>query len=125
MFFSKLIRDIEQAQLIRNDSMDNIYVEAALVYIQNHFQEQISVQRLADHAGVDRSYLYTLFRRNLGMGPREFLTIFRLSRAADLLSYSGHSVEHIATACGYRDPLVFSKAFKTHYGKTPSAYRDN
>ena len=125
MFFSKLIRDIEQAQLIRNDSMDNIYVEAALVYIQNHFQEQISVQRLADHAGVDRSYLYTLFRRNLGMGPREYLTIFRLSRAADLLSYSGHSVEHIATACGYRDPLVFSKAFKTHYGKTPSAYRDN
>ena len=98
---------------------------AVMKKVQNHFQEQISVQRLADHAGVDRSYLYTLFRRNLGMGPREYLTIFRLSRAADLLSYSGHSVEHIATACGYRDPLVFSKAFKTHYGKTPSAYRDN
>ena len=123
LFFSKLICEIEQTKLIRENNMDNVYVEAAQLYIQHHFHEQISVQDLADYVGVNRSYLYMLFRRNLGVGPREYLTVFRLSRAADLLSYSGRSVEDIASACGYRDPLVFSKAFKTQYGLTPSVYR--
>ena len=124
LFFSKLAREIQQETLICENSTDNVYVEAALLFIQHHFYEQISVQDLADYVGVDRSHLYRLFLKNLGVGPREYLTVFRLSRAADLLGYSGRSVENIAAACGYHDPLVFSKAFKAQYGMTPSAYRN-
>lgn len=57
------------------------------------------------------------------MSPQEFLTEVRLSRAKELLATTKLSVEHVALSCGYRDTLVFSKAFKRSTGAAPKEYR--
>lgn len=57
------------------------------------------------------------------MSPQEFLTEVRLSRAKELLSATKLSVEQVALSCGYRDTLVFSKAFKRSTGMAPKEYR--
>ncbi|HJB27539.1 MAG TPA: helix-turn-helix transcriptional regulator, partial [Candidatus Blautia faecavium] len=83
----------------------------------------IRITDIADYVCVNRSYLYTLFRNELKMSPKEYLANYRLTRAAELLVITDFSVESVAFSCGYQDPLVFSKAFKGKNGLTPSQYR--
>ena len=101
----------------------NLYVRKAVEFIQNNYADPVRVKDIADYVGVNRSYLYTLFRDNLQLSPKEYLTNFRLTRAAELLQLTDLSVETVAMSCGYQDALGFSKIFKAKMGITPSAYR--
>ena len=78
---------------------------------------------MAEYVCINRSYLYTLFHRTMGMSPQQFLSAFRITKAAELLEVTSLPVESIALSCGYLDPLVFSKSFKQIKKMTPSAYR--
>ena len=104
-------------------SRNNSYVRGAVRYIQNNYFHPIRVEDIAAYIGVDRSYLYTLFIRERGMSPSQYLSNFRLTRAAELLKLTDYTIESIAISCGYRDPLVFAKAFKKKYGASPLRYR--
>lgn len=99
------------------------YVERATDYIRSHFQEDLTVSKLAGYVGLNRSYLTTVFQNTLHMSPQQFLMHFRMERAAQLLLDSALSVGDVARSCGYPDPLTFSKAFKRTLGMTPSQYR--
>lgn len=59
----------------------------------------------------------------MGITLQEYLSVFRLSRANELLDMTDESIEEIASNCGYNDPLVFSKAYKRKYGITPTQHR--
>lgn len=101
----------------------NLYVRKAVEFIQNNYADPVRVKDIGDYVGVNRSYLYTLFQDNLQLSPKEYLTNFRLTRAAELLQLTDLSVETVAMSCGYQDALGFSKIFKAKMGITPSAYR--
>ena len=98
----------------------NLYVRKAVEFIQNNYADPVRVKDIADYVGVNRSYLYTLFQDNLQLSPKEYLTNFRLTRAAELLQLTDLSVETVAMSCGYQDALGFSKIFKDRMGVTPS-----
>ena len=100
-------------------SKENFYMERAVTYIRNRYSSNIGVADIAGYLCVNRSYLYKLFKNTLNMSPQEFLTEVRLSRARELLTATNLSVEHVALSCGYRDALVFSKAFKRNTGCVP------
>ena len=120
--FAVLMKDMsvtaDKADPHRND-----YVQGAIRFIRNNYYNPVSVEDIAAYAGINRSYLYTLFRKETGMSPSEYLMNFRLTQAAELLRLTTYSVESIAYSCGYQDPLVFSKAFKRKYKITPLKYR--
>ncbi|MCI8862133.1 MAG: AraC family transcriptional regulator [Lachnospiraceae bacterium] len=104
-------------------SKENFHMERAVTFIRNRYSSNIKVADIAAHLCVDRSYLYKLFKNTLNMSPQEFLTEVRLTRAKELLAATKLSVEHVALSCGYRDSLVFSKAFKKSVGIAPKEYR--
>lgn len=124
-FFAHLARGIStnaEKRLSKTDRK-NLYVHKALEYIRNNFANGITVGDVADHVVLNRSYLFTLFQRVLGVSPRDYLTQFRLSRAKEQLTLTNAPVSSIALSCGYQDPQVFSKAFKQQFGLTPVNYR--
>lgn len=98
------------------------YVHDAIDYIRKNFSQPITVGDIARSAGVDRSYLYTLFKENTGKSPKEYLTGFRLDAACRLLSEHNLSVKAAARSVGYLDELYFSRVFKEHKGVSPSRY---
>lgn len=122
-FFAILTRDIE-IPLAEESSGDNLYVRRALEYIQNNYSNGIKVTDIADYVCINRSYLYTLFRKNMDCSPQEYLANYRLTRARELLTLTDLPIEGVAMSCGYRDPLVFSKTFKLKYGIPPRSYRE-
>lgn len=101
----------------------NSYVEKAVSFIQSNYCNPIRVADVAEYVCINRSYLYTLFENYLGMSPQQFLTMFRITRARELLESTDYSIESIAFSCGYSDALVFTKAFHNVRGISPSQYR--
>lgn len=121
-FFSVLTRDIS----LENHpeiSAENNYIQEAITYIRSNYSRGITVTDIASHLNVNRSYLYTLFKDELNLSPKDYLTHFRISRAREQLTLTDLSIENIAHSCGYHDALVFSKAFKAQQGLTPTEYR--
>ena len=70
-------------------------------------------------------YLTRLFKKEMGMTPRQYLTDRRLENAASSLALldGSLSVSQIAHQCGFSDALYFSKVFKQRYGVSPKNYR--
>lgn len=121
-FFGVLTENMEvSGSAAEKDS--NLYVRKAVEFIQNNYADPIMIKDIADYVGVNRSYLYTLFQDNLKLSPKEYLTNFRITRAAELLQITDLSIESVAMSCGYQDALGFSKIFKIKKGVIPSEYR--
>ncbi|AGP33913.1 hypothetical protein BE04_47595 [Sorangium cellulosum] len=82
-----------------------------------------TVEALARAAGVSRSAFAARFKAALGLAPLEYLTRWRMHRAADMLADEAASTAAVATAVGYDTDGAFVKAFKRHMGETPGAHR--
>jgi len=109
---------------LRNDlGSANNYVQQALSYINQNYYNPIKVTDVAAYVCINRSYLYTLFQKEIGMSPQQYLTAFRIAKAVELLQLTSLPIESIAISCGYSDPLVFSKAFHQEKGISPSGFR--
>ncbi|WP_405685475.1 AraC family transcriptional regulator [Streptomyces sp. NBC_00057] len=78
---------------------------------------------LAARAGVSRTTFAKRFTELVGEGPVAYLTEWRMTLAADLLSRQELTVAAVARRVGYADAFGFSAAFKRVRGVNPSAYR--
>lgn len=107
----------------REKSQANPYVSRALNYLHSSYMEDITVEGLARRLGLDRSYFCRIFRAAVGQPPTAYLVALRLERAAELLAQRGYSPAEAAAACGYSDPVNFSRIFKRQFGVPPSRYR--
>ncbi len=99
------------------------YVQKGIEYISSHYSYPITVEDIADYAGVSRSHLFRAFQECLGQSPKEFLTTFRLKQACFLLKSSDLSITSIANSVGFDSSLYFSKAFHKHKGMSPTEYQ--
>ena len=100
------------------------YVSQAVDYINANYMHAISVTDIADHVGISRTYLNRLFHQVYNSSVQDFLMNYKLDKAAFLLINTEMPVKEISQNTGYRDPLVFSKAFKAKYDVSPKNYRE-
>lgn len=101
-------------------------VAAALDYVRNEWRQTmrpIPLAELASATGCSSAHLARTFRQHLGVGVVTLLEMVRLTRAEHLLTRSNLAINQISRACGFVDPLHFSKRFKAAYGASPRAHR--
>lgn len=108
---------------VAKDQPRNPHIREAIAYIRSYYATPMTVQSLAEALRLNRSYLSSIFKQEMGVTLQQYLTDHRLTRAAELLGLNNFSIDEIAEFSGYRDTLVFSKAFKRKYAVTPTAYR--
>ncbi len=92
-------------------------------HIEAHFAEKLTLEGLAQVAGLSPKYLCRAFAKLAGTTPLSFLNEYRLDMARRLLSASTDSVSQIAASCGFQDQSYFVKQFRQRFGVTPGAYR--
>ncbi|HHV50624.1 MAG TPA: helix-turn-helix domain-containing protein [Clostridiales bacterium] len=92
-------------------------------YLENHYNEDITIDSLCLKFFCSRTNLMTSFKANYGVGIIEYLTHVRIQKAKQLLCCTSKTVKEIAEECGYSDQNYFSKVFLKHCGITPTAYR--
>ncbi|HWT26361.1 MAG TPA: AraC family transcriptional regulator [Mobilitalea sp.] len=95
-------------------------IKKVLHYISNHYNEPLSVQKMAEQVNLSDMYFGNLFKQETGMAFHKFLTSIRMNRAEDMLYSGEYKVNEIADACGFTDAFYFSKLFKENRGFAPS-----
>lgn len=96
-----------------------------LQYIDEHYQEDISLQELAGFLRYSEAYFSTVFKQCFDQNFTIFLSKYRVEKAKTLLEDITINVKEISERVGYRDSNYFAKVFKRVTGVTPSDYRKN
>lgn len=90
-----------------------------------------SVEAAMRKLPLNYDYVRKLFKKETGLTPHEYLTSVRMERAGKIIlsgvsnRYSSYTVGQIAEACGYAEPLYFSRVFKKYFGVSPTGYSKN
>lgn len=97
-------------------------IKKAILYLEMHFKEDISLSALAQQAGFNPTYFSELFRRTTGQSYKQRLTQLRI-RYAKMLLRNGLSVSQACFESGFGSLSNFTAVFKEHYGITPRQYQ--
>ncbi len=124
LFIDALTSSIATMKLSKGSRLRDFYIQEAVSYIEQNFQNDISVEDIADNCGLNRSYFSKIFRAAIGRTPQEFLLNYRMTKATELLKLTQLAVGDIGKAVGYENPLHFSRAFKNVYGTPPREWRN-
>lgn len=107
----------------QNENKSHNYIHIAKQYIAaNCYRQDFTVNELASAVGIERSYLYRLFRENENMSVKEYIIDARLQNAKQMLDNGVKQIKVISYSTGYENPLYFSNAFKKKYGVSPKNY---
>lgn len=123
LFLDALTRSISSMRLTKGGRLRDFYIHEAITFVEQNFQNNISVEDIADNCGLNRSYFGKIFKESVGRTPQEFLLNYRMTKAAELLKLTPLSIGDISKAVGYDNPLHFSRAFKNIYHISPREWR--
>lgn len=98
-------------------------VERAIEHLRATTPRRTSVAELAAMVGLGTSHFTTLFRDKVGVPPLRYQANLRMATARELLDSTEMSVSEVAHACGFDDPLYFSRQFSQAHQVSPTAYR--
>lgn len=95
----------------------------ALHHMMTHPGKPVGLDHLAEMANMSRSRFAERFHEIVGIPPKRFLSTLRLHWAARELRSRNVPIKTIAAEAGYRSRSHFTRAFKAHFGRGPSALR--
>ena len=95
----------------------------AIHFIKTHYQSRISLEEVAEKAGISRFHFTRLFKKIMGISFSDYLNYLRTKKAEEILLKKGINVSEIAFSVGYNSLRQFERAFKSVYGSTALQHR--
>lgn len=98
-------------------------VDAAILYMQKHITENVSLNELSSYSNYSVSRFSSLFKQKTGYAPIDYFMQMKIQQACQQLDFTDRSIKEIALTMGFDDPYYFSKRFKQVIGLPPQRYR--
>jgi beta-xylosidase/AraC-like DNA-binding protein len=98
-------------------------MEEILKYINQHYQENITLKDLAENFFLTVPYMSKIFKEYIGTTFTEYLESIRLSHAFQILGQKSITIDTVAEQSGFPNTRSFVTSFKRIYGQLPSQYR--
>jgi len=119
-----LARFIEYAFISVKKNIENryLFIMNILTEIDRHISDPEIDRKILSCSPYSADYTCGIFKKLVGMRPREYILKKRLDRAKEMLQ-RGFPVKEAAREAGFSDELYFSKVFKLHEKITPSEYK--
>lgn len=92
---------------------------------QNYQKKELSLQEVADAAGISRTYFSKMFREMTGEKYWDYLSRYRIDKAKELLLNTNFGQARISEEVGYSSEFHFSRKFKEIVGMSPNKFRKN
>lgn len=92
-------------------------------FIDENLAEAINIKNIAEHFYMSESYFYRKFFELYHQTPKQYINSRRMITARQLLKNTNHSVQHIAYDLGFNHQGSLTRAYKSHFGQSPVAYR--
>lgn len=103
--------------------LTDFYIHEAMSFIEQNYENQITIEDIADFCQLNRSYFGKIFKRSIGSTPQEFLLNYRMKKATELLKMTSIPIKDISVSVGYPNQMHFSRAFKRQHGISPRDWR--
>ena len=120
---SKVLAPYVQEIEMRSQEPLKQVVERTMLYMDEHYSNEISLESCADAEQMTPYALSKAFKQVSGMNFIDYLTKVRMEAAKQLLRETTMKINDIAAAVGYQHSY-FNRIFKKQEGVTPSQYRD-
>ncbi|MFC5450561.1 response regulator transcription factor [Paenibacillus aestuarii] len=121
-FASAVRRRLEELKAKRKGRVKDP-VEESKQYIEQHLAEEVSLEEVAEHIGLNPSYFSQLFKQSTQETFVQYRTRRRMEKAKKLLEQPQWRITDISGEVGYADHPHFTKTFKKYAGCLPSEYR--
>ena len=112
----------EQVQITRTAGM-NTLGKRAVSYMLEHYQEALTLEKLADVLCVNKNHLSTVFTKETGKTFTQYLNDIRLEQAAMEIRLIDAPISEIAASVGIPDQNYFARIFRAKYHMSPSTWR--
>jgi len=122
MMFSLFIKE----DLLLNHSAEGkqaLFCAEVVSYISQHYPDEITSKEIAGSLFYTQNHFCRKFKRIYGVSFSEYLNMYRLLKAKEMLTDRMARVAGVAQACGFNDGAYFSKCFKKSFGMTPLNYK--
>lgn len=113
------IAELIQGKKEKKDPITSFIFE----YLEQHYSQDITLEMMADKLNISRSYLSTYFKSKTGTYFVDYVNLFRINRAKELLAGSDVKIQDAAAKVGYQNINSFNRMFKKFTGVTPSEFR--
>lgn len=112
----------DEAIMQKRQARNKLY--PALKYINEHYCEDIELNKLSEMIGITQSHFCRIFKNFTGVKPMEYITKMRIAKAKMIiLNMPELSVSDVGEAVGYQSESYFIKQFRNYEGVTPSCFR--
>lgn len=122
-FQEKVVEPFMKELIGRSDIQVKRLIEQAMIYLQQQYMKDISLDSCADHIGSNPFFLSKSFKQVTGKNFIDYLTGIRMDKSKELLRESNLKINDIAEQVGYQHSY-FNRIFKKQEGMTPSRYRE-
>lgn len=119
-----LYKNLLESDNESNKEIRSEYIKRAIIYLKDHYTDNISQADLARYLNLTNNYLSKLFNEELGIGFSEYLCEMRLEKAKALLTSGKVDLKDIASLCGFNSYTYFFSVFKKKTGITPGKFFD-
>jgi len=114
----------ERMKKLKKETVVSIHVRRCIDYIYEHLNEKLTLNELAEYAGLNETYFSRLFRKETGVSLNEFVHNAKIATAENMLRFSVFSYSDIAFSLGFSSQSAFITLFRNRTGLTPKKYRD-
>lgn len=121
-FLSQVYSLTQTAETAYRPVVLNESIQDILSYINDHYQESISIPELSRQFGISASHMTREFTAYTGRSVYEYVLYRRILSAKEMI-YAGKPFTEIAFECGFNDYSCFLRAFQKITGQSPTAYR--
>lgn len=123
MLLQLLLTAAEAAGAEKQGEEGAVTAKGITAYLQENAQEIQGLEQVAEHFGITREYLCSMFKRRTGMTVMHYLNNVRIEKACRLLSATRLPVEQVAEQCGFSSTIYFHRVFKKVMNDTPARWR--
>lgn len=122
VLIKSLITDMEQ-RMEERGSVSRNEVSRAKSYIYEHYNENLSVEVLADLVYLSPGYFSYIFKKETGENVSRFIRAYRMEKAKELLTGTNKKIVQICEETGFSNVSYFCKSFREYCGCSPEQYR--
>lgn len=122
--FMRLLDELlRQVQALDEDRTERAWLEEGITFLRRRYTEPIRVSDAAAYVNIQRTHFTKVFHERMGISPSAYLRGLRMDKSLELLWETVYSITEIASFVGYSDIVSFTRAFRHHFGASPSQMR--
>ena len=118
-----IIEELVSLRVSEHQRKSRVDIRPVRNYIDDHYQDSITLEELAGTFSISKEYLSSLFKRDNGCTFTEYVTRIRMEKAKELIVEYHIPLKKVPEMVGYVDVPHFYKSFKRYFGITPGAMK--